>query len=154
MRRALFPLAMAAFITSVVPGITGELGTRTEAVALVQRVHEKFGNDGADATFAAVTLKEFNDRDLYPFIIDWNGITLASGGSSALVGKNLMALKDQDGRYLTQEIIAVAQGPGKGWLTYKWPNPTTRLVEDKTTYVEKMGTYAVGVGVWERTPAR
>lgn len=153
MRGALIPLAIVALVSSAFSGMTGELGTREEATAMVQRVQEKFRTEGPDATFTAVTLKQLNDRDLYPFIVDWSGVTLASGGNSVLVGKNLMALKDQDGRYLTQEIIAMAQGPGKGWLTYKWPNPTTRLVEDKITYIEKMGAYVVGVGVWQKTPA-
>ena len=59
----------------------------------------------------------------------------------------MIDLKDQDGKYLIRELVAIAKGPGSGWVDYKWPNPLTNKIEDKTSYVEKMGDYLVGVGV-------
>jgi signal transduction histidine kinase len=48
-------------------------------------------------------------------------------------------------------MIAISQGPGSGWVDYKWPNPITNKIEDKTSYVERMGTnYFVGVGVYRQ----
>jgi signal transduction histidine kinase len=64
-----------------------------------------------------------------------------------LIGRNLIDLKDQDGRYLIRELIAVAKGPGHGWVDYKWPNSITNKIEDKSSYVELMGDYLVGVGI-------
>jgi cytochrome c len=127
-----------------------EFGTREEAVAMVHRVQEKFRKDGAEATFKAVNDKSdpaFHDRDLYPFIYDLNGLNVAHGARPVLVGKNLISLKDQDGKYLIQELIAIAKNPGSGWINYKWPNPLTNKIEDKTSYIERMGDYVVGVGV-------
>ncbi len=128
-----------------------ENGTKDEAVAMVKRVEAMFAKDGADATFKAVSDKSvtaFHDRDLYPFIYDMTGICVAHGARPALIGKNLIDLKDQDGKYLIQELVAIAKGPGSGWVDYKWPNPLTNKIEDKTSYVEKMGDYLVGVGVY------
>ncbi len=127
-------------------------GTKEEAVAMVKRVEAMFAKDGADATFKAVSDKSttaFHDRDLYPFIYDMKGTCVAHGARPALIGKNLIGLKDQDGKYLIQEIVAIANGPGSGWIDYKWPNPLTNKIEDKTSYVEKMGDYVVGVGVYK-----
>jgi signal transduction histidine kinase len=73
---------------------------------------------------------------------------MAHGARPALIGKNLFDLKDQDGKYLIRELIAIAQGPGSGWVDYKWPNPLSNKIEDKSSYVEKMGDYIVGVGVY------
>ncbi len=42
----------------------------------------------------------FHDRDLYPFIYDMKGTYVAPGARPALIGKNLIDLKDQDGKYL------------------------------------------------------
>ena len=70
----------------------------------------------------------------------------ANGARPALVGKNLISLKDQDGKYLIQEMLAIANGPGRGWLTYKWPSPVTNKIEDRGAYIEKMDEYFVGVG--------
>jgi hypothetical protein len=39
---------------------------------------------------------------------------------------------------------------GNGWVDYKWPNPITNKIEDKSSYVEKMGDYFVGVGIYKQ----
>jgi cytochrome c len=130
-----------------------EFGSKVEAVAMVKRVQDMFKRDGADATFKAVSdssTKAFHDRDLYPFIYDMSGRCVAHGARPALIGKNLIDLKDQDGKYLVREFIEIAKGPGSGWLDYKWPNPLTNKIEDKSSYVEKMGDYWVGVGVYRQ----
>lgn len=150
MFRTLVTIAFALAL-SVSPGFASEFGTREEAVAMVKRVQEKFRTDGPEATFKAVTdqsIKEFHDRDLYPFIYDLNGLNVAHGARPALVGKNLVSLKDQDGKYLIKEIIGIVMDQGSGWINYKWPNPITNKIEDKSSYVEKMGDYLVGVGVY------
>jgi cytochrome c len=96
----------------------------------------------------------FHDRDLYPFIYDLNGVCVSHGARPALVGKNLISLKDQNGVYLIQDMIALAKGQGSGWIDYKWPNPLTNKIEDKASYVEKMGDYFVGVGVYRDLPGK
>ena len=80
-----------------------------------------------------------------------SGLCVAHGARPALIGKNLIDLKDQDGQFLIRDLAAIAQSPGSGWVDYKWPNPLTNKIEDKTSYVEKLGTnYFVGVGVYRQ----
>ena len=151
----MFAACLLAFATSTsVLAAEPEYGTKAEAVAMVKRVQDMFKKDGADATFKAVSDKsvaEFHDRDLYPFIYDMNGICVAHGARPALIGKNLIDLKDQDGKYLIRELAEIAKGPGSGWVDYKWPNPLNNKIEDKSSYVEKMGDdYFVGVGVYRQ----
>jgi hypothetical protein len=133
------------------PLAADDIGTKDEAVAMVRRVTQMFERQGIEATFKAVTDKstpEFHDRDLYPFIYDLHGVNVAHGARPALIGKNLISMKDQDGKYLIREMIEIAKGPGAGWMDYKWPNPVTNRIEDKTSYVERMGDYFVGVGIY------
>jgi signal transduction histidine kinase len=118
---------------------------------MVKRVEDMFFKSGADMTFKAVSdqsVAGFHDRDLYPFIYDLSGRCVAHGARPALIGKNLLDLKDQDGKYLIREMIDIARSSGSGWVNYKWPNPINNKIEDKTSYVEKMGDYFVGVGVY------
>jgi cytochrome c len=123
-------------------------GSRDQAVAMVKRVEAMFQKDGADATFKAVTARTFNDRDLYPFVYTLDGTDcVAHGANSAMVGKNLIDLKDQDGKFLIRELSVAAKNGG-GWVDYKWPNPITKLIEAKSSYVERMGEFFVGVGVY------
>jgi cytochrome c len=127
-------------------------GSKDEAVAMVQRVEDMFNKEGAAATFKAVSdpsTKAFHDRDLYPFIYDLSGVCVAHGARPALIGKNLIDIKDQDGNYLIREMIDLVKGPGSGWVDYKWPTPQTNRIEDKSSYVEKLGdNYFVGVGIY------
>lgn len=151
MVRSLAAAMIVAFMLSVPSAWAAEFGTKDEAIAMVKRVQEKFKKDGAEAAFAAVSDKsteDFHDRDLYAFIYDMKGTCVAHGARPALIGKNLFDLKDQDGKYLVRELIDIAEGPGSGWVDYKWPNPLTNRIEDKASYVEKMGDYFVGVGVY------
>lgn len=148
---------VATALALATPAVAAEFGTREEAVAMVKRIQEQFKKDGPEATFKAVsdkTTKTYHDRDLYPFIYHANGpkkgVNVAHGARPALIGKNLIDLKDQDGKYLIREMIELANGPGHGWVDYKWPNPITNKIEDKSSYVERMGDYFVGVGVYRQ----
>ena len=156
MVRYLFALSIATLLMCAA-ATSAEFGTKEEAVAMVKRVQEQFKKDGPEVTFKAVSdksVKEYHDRDLYPFIYfrdgDKKGLCVAHGARPALIGKNLLGLKDQDGKYLVRALADMANGPGSGWVEYKWPNPITNKIEDKTSYVEKMGDYFVGVGIYRQ----
>jgi cytochrome c len=130
---------------------SAELGTRDEAVAMVKRVQEKFQKEGPDATFKSITERatEFHDRDLYVFAYDMTGVSVAHGASAALVGENRLNLKDEGGKFLIQEFVAVAKNRGRGWVDYCWPNPVS--VEDKSSYIERLDDhYFVGVSVFRQ----
>ena len=120
---------------------------------MTHRAQEMFKKEGPEPTFKAVddlANKDFHDRDLYVFIYTLSGVCVAHGARPALIGKNLIDLKDQDGKYMVREAIALAK-QGGGWWDYKWPNPLTNKIEDKTSYVEQMGDdYFVGVGVYKQ----
>ena len=144
---------LLAMLAAVCPSTAGEFGTRDEAVAMVKRVQAEFAKNGADATFKAINDKSYasyHDRDLYPFVYDMSGVCVAHGARPALIGKNLIDIKDQDGNYLIREMVDLVKGSGSGWINYKWPNPVNNKIEDKSSYVEKMGDYLVGVGVYRQ----
>ncbi len=147
-RIALIVFAALSFIAA--PAFAQNHGTKEEAVAMVKRVQDMFKKDGADATFKAVSdpsNKDFHDRDLYAYIYTLSGVCVAHGARPTLIGRDLSDIKDQDGNYIHRLHLAIAEGSGSGWVHYKWPNPQTNKIEDKTSYVEKMGDYYVGVGV-------
>lgn len=146
-------LAVVALLAAGTPTFAAGHGTKAEAVAMVKRVQAEFKKDGAQATFKAVSDKStavFYDRDLYPFIYDLSGKCVAHAARPALIGKNLIDLKDQDGKFLIREILAIAKGAGTGWVDYKWPNPLNNKIEDKSSYIERMSDYFVGVGIYKQ----
>jgi uncharacterized protein len=129
-----------------------EFGTRAEAVAMVKRVLAKVKKDGLEATCRAINTgaKEFHDRDLYPVVVDLQGNNHANGGTPAVVGKNILDIKDQDGKFLIKEAIALMKNQESAWQDTRWPNPVTKTVEDKSVYIERLGdNYYVGVGIYK-----
>jgi len=39
--------------------------------------------------------------------------------------------------------------PRTRWVDYRWLNPVTKTIEDKSAWIERMGEYFVGVGVYK-----
>src|SRR6516162_5410270 len=146
-------LGTLLFSASVLPLGAVEFGTRDEAVAMVKRVQEKFKKDGPEATFRALNNNApgFVDRDLFPYVHKIDGTQLvACGPIPAIRGKNLYDRKDQDGKFTTQEFVRIATTPPyHGWSDYRFLNPKTKLVEEKSAWIERMGDYLVGVGIYK-----
>src|ERR1700760_808980 len=138
-------------LVTALPAGAAEFGTRDEAIAMVKRVQQKFKKEGAQAAFRAINTKApgFVDRDLYPFVTELTGLCVANGVTPAVRGKNLLDLKDQDGKFMIQEFVRTASTPpGYGWVDYRWLNPITKTIEDKSAWIERMGDYFVGVGIY------
>lgn len=145
-----FAFVLCCTLPFATPAHSSEFGTRAEAVAMVKRVEAMFAKEGSAATFKAITETDrFRDRDLYPFVYNFEGVSVAHGANPKMVGKLWISMKDQDGNFLIKEMVAISRGPGSGWVNYKWPNPITHKIQDKSAYIEKLGDhYFVGVGVY------
>jgi TRAP-type uncharacterized transport system substrate-binding protein len=152
MSRTVAVFAIILALVAAIPAGAAEFGTRDEAEAMIKRVQDKFRKDGPEATFRAINNKApgFVDRDLYPFVTELTGFCVANGVTPAVTGKNLIDLKDQDGKFMIQAFIKTASTPpGHGWVDYRWLNPVTKTIEDKSALIERMGNnYFVGVGVY------
>jgi len=72
---------------------------------------------------------------LYLFIYNPTGLCVAHGSKAMLVGLNRFDAKDPDGKFYVRDMINIANTKGKGWTTYKYPDPKTNKVELKTTFV-------------------
>ncbi|MBO0750973.1 MAG: cache domain-containing protein [Bradyrhizobiaceae bacterium] len=140
-------------VSCVMPLRAAEFGTREEAVAMVRRVQEKFKKEGAEATLRAINSakSEFVDRDLFPYVHKLDGTRLvAAAANQSMLGMNMHDFKDQDGKFFVQEFVKVANAPPyHGWVDYRFFNPKTNSVEDKSAWIERMGDYLVGVGIYK-----
>lgn len=126
-------------------------GTADDAVALVKKAAAYLNANGKDKTTAEVNSSggQFTSKDLYIFINDMNGMSVAHGGNPKLVGKNMIELKDADGKPFIKEMTELAKTKGKGWVDYKWVNPVSKAIDAKSTYVEKVGDYVIGCGIYK-----
>jgi len=131
--------------------LAADKGTAEEATALTKKAIAYLKANGKEKAFAEFNNPngQFKDRDLYVFVFDFNGKTLAHGTNPKLLDKTLLDLKDADGKLFVKEFVEVAKAKGKGWVDYKWPHPTTKVIEAKSTYVEKVDDMLVGCGIYK-----
>ena len=88
--------------------------------------------------------------ELYLIILDKNGIESANGYKRDLVGTNRLVVKDHDGKFYMRDVLQLTSTVGHGWVDYKFPNPLTNKVEQKTTYCENYEGYAICCGIYKK----
>lgn len=146
-------LLAATALSLAVCGVSSaaQKGSKEEAVAMVKKAVAMVKTEGKVKAFAAFTDPEntnFHDRDLYIYVYDFNGVALAHGNNPKMVGKSLI-IKDNDGKLMITEMIAIAKSKGSGWVDFKWPNPVTKAVEAKSGYIERVDDFLIGSGVYQ-----
>jgi cytochrome c len=137
-----------AFNTSA---LAAEKGSAQEAIALVNKAVAYLKANGKEKAFAEFNKLngEFRDRDLYINVTSMDGVSMAHGANPKLIGKNMLELRDAEGNYFIKGFIEIGNKKGKGWIDYKWPNPVTGMVEQKSTYVEKVDDVLIGCGIYK-----
>jgi cytochrome c len=123
-------------------------GTAPEAVALVQKVIASIKANGRQKTIDEVNAKKYVDRDLSVTIIALDGNTLANLNTK-LVGKNVLEIKDSNGKYFVKEGIDAVRKQGHAWIDFQWPNPLTQKIEAKSTYSEKFEDLVISCGIYK-----
>jgi cytochrome c len=128
-------------------------GTADEAKAMVEKAVAMIKETGPEKAFAAFgdpANKDFHDRDLYVFVRSMDGNTVAHGANKGMIGHTSLELKDADGKLYNKEMIELAQSKGSGWVDYRWVNPVDKKIEQKSSYIFKMGDYVVGAGFYKQ----
>jgi len=121
-----------AFAVDAVTNAVGEIGKHGKAA--FERFHDPTG--------------PFMFKDAYIFVIDMNGVDLVNPGFPNLEGRDILDVKDTQGKKLIREMLKVAQTSGSGWVDYMWPKPGESVSTQKSAYVmkAKLGNQWVLVG--------
>jgi signal transduction histidine kinase len=127
-------------------------GTPAEAESMVKKAIAFYKANGQDKAFTEVnnTKGQFTKDDLYIFVYDIKGKCVAHGFNQKMIGKELIDLKDADNKFFVKERIEIAKTKGKGWQDYMFTNPTTKKLEHKTAYIEKVDDYIFGCGAYKK----
>lgn len=90
----------------------------------------------------------FIAKDEYIFVYDMNGVNLALPAFPNLEGRNLLDMKDAEGKQFMREMLKLVETSGSGWVDYMWPKPGESVSTQKSSYVSKakMGDQWVVVG--------
>lgn len=114
-----------------------ERASKDEALKVVKDAVKMCQDKGVDAVVEEATKAEtkFKFKDSYLFVYNKEGVNKAHINPK-MIGKNLIDMRDADGKYLNKNFIELGD-KGGGWQDYRWPNPVTKVVEAKSSYVEK-----------------
>jgi cytochrome c len=144
-------LIAGAALVCVATAHADEGATPAEATAMVKKGVAFIKAQGHDKGYAEITSKtsQFKDRDLYLVVYGLDGTVRAHGANEKMVGKNLIDLKDVDGKAFVKERVELAASKGSFWQDYKFTNPTNKKIEPKSMYCEKLEDTAVCGGIYK-----
>ena len=128
-------------------------GTAAEATAMVAKAIAHIKKVGREKAFADFSSKQppWVDRDLYVVVYDLKGHVLAHGANQKMIGKDVLDMRDTDGKYFVKERVAMmSKGPdANGWQDYKFMNPVTKQIEPKQMYLQRFEDVIVGCGIYK-----
>lgn len=146
-------LAVLASLLSGIGAAHASTGgaTKAEAEAMVKKGIAFIKANGNDKAYAEFDKKggQFSDRDLYLVVYGLDGVVRAHGSSAKMVGKNLIDLKDIDGKAFVKERVELGKAKPSFWQEYKFTNPETKKIEPKVMYCERQGQTVVCGGIYK-----
>jgi cytochrome c len=150
LRASMTPL-LALCMLLAASGARAGNATADEAVAMVKKGVAFIKAQGTEKGYAEISNKQgqFIDRDLYLVVYGLDGTVLAHGANDKMVGKNLIDLKDIDGKAFVKERVELGQTKSSFWQDYKFTDPVTKKIEPKTTYCERLDASVVCGGIYK-----
>ncbi|MBI5607162.1 MAG: cache domain-containing protein [Deltaproteobacteria bacterium] len=150
MKKWIVVLIAGLFLTGLI-GFASAAGNADEAKTLVEKGIQFYKANGKDKALAEFSNPkgQFVKGELYIFIWDVNGTVLAHGTNQKLIGKDVSGLKDADGKLFVKDGLELAKSKGSGWVDYKWTNPVTKKMDDKTTFVKKVDDLIFCCGIYK-----
>jgi cytochrome c len=148
------PLIIAAAACAVsVAALAAEGGaTREQAMAMVKKGVAYIKSAGPEKAYADFTNKanpQFRFEDLYLTVYDLEGNVKAHGANEKMVGRNLIDMKDIDGKAFVRERVELAKSKPSFWQDYKFTNPENKKIEPKEMYCERLDQTVVCGGIYK-----
>lgn len=139
-------IALGSLATAADGGATAE-----QATDMVKKGVAFIKANGKDKGYAEITSKtsQFKFQDLYLVVYGLDGTVHAHGANEKMVGRNLIDLKDVDGKAFVRERVEMAKSKNTFWQDYKFTNPENKKIEPKTMYCEKLDDTVVCGGIYK-----
>jgi cytochrome c len=150
---------MHAFATALVAALLVPLAvhaaeggaTESDATSMVKKGVAFIKANGKDKGYAEISNKtgQFKVQDLYLVVYGLDGTVMAHGANEKMIGKNLIELKDVDGKAFVRERVEMGKAKASFWQDYKFTNPETKKIEPKAMYCERLDETVVCGGIYK-----
>jgi cytochrome c len=134
-------------------GSAAESAGAEDAKGLLAKAVSYMEKEGPAKAFCAFNdpTGAFRKGPLYVFVINMDGVYFADSAAPTLVGTSLRDLRDASGQLFGKKIMDLITTRGEGTVDYKWLNYSSNKVENKHTFVKKVGDlFVVGVGYYTK----
>lgn len=144
-------LALAATVFAASLGAAEQRVTAKEAEAMVKMGVAYIKANPRDKAMADITDKKgkFVDRELYLTVYTPDGTAMAHGANEKFIGKNMIELRDADGKEHIRERMEMAKTKATFWQDFKFVNPVTKKMEPKSMYCERTNDLIVCGGIYK-----
>ena len=115
-------------------------GSQEDAVKMVKEGVAYIRKNGEDKGYAEITRTDgrFRDGATYLVVYGLDGMVRAHGQNHKMVDKNLISLRDIDGKPYIRETVERARGDDEFWMDHKFTNPMTRKIQPMRMYCERL----------------
>jgi cytochrome c len=144
----LFSILLVSCVTTAAFAKDNDTG---KATSMVKKAIEYYKANGLEKLMTEVNNPkgQFVEGAYYVWLYDLDGNCIAHAVNTKLVGQNVMAYKDADGKEFVKEIIQSTIAKGSSWTDYKYKNPRTNEVEPKSTFCEKVEDIMACCGIYK-----
>ena len=134
-----------------ISAVAAERVTPKEAEAMVKRGVAFIKANPRDKAMAEITdpKGQFVDRELYLTVYKMDGTAMAHGANAKFVGKNMMDLRDGNGKEHIRERMEMAKTKAAFWQDFTFLNPVNKKIEPKQMYCEKSDELVVCGGIYK-----
>jgi cytochrome c len=149
MKRLLRLTWLLLLCCSQVHAATAQEADTQAAKALLEKALAYYHKQG-DKAFAAFSRQgEFIDQDRYVFVVNTQGVLLASGGpSSALIGRDVSEVLGPDLQASFKQALSEPERQGIQQADYRWQNWNDGKVEHKHVFYQRVGERILAVGYY------
>jgi len=145
-------LAVVAMLMAM-PAAYAQEADRAAAIAIADKAVVNIQKKGIEEA-----CKDFADSkggyiqgEIYVVVQDMQCKMVCHAMLPRMNGKDMVELKDANGKYFTKEMRNVAQSGKPGWVDFVWPNPVSKALEPKSAYVRKVDDkYMISVGIYTK----
>ena len=147
MNKKLIVAALGAALVATA-AFAAERVTPKEAEAMVRKGVAYIKANPRDKAMADITDPKgtFVDRELYLTVYKMDGTALAHGANAKFVGKNMIELRDGNGKEHIRERMELAKTKNAFWQDFTFINPVNKKMEPKQMYCEKTDDQLVVCG--------
>jgi len=146
-----FVVALALMMATAVVCSAEDRVTAKEAEAMVKKGVAYIKANPRAKAMADITDKhgKFVDRELYLTVYKMDGTAVAHGANEKFVGKNMIELRDADGKEHIRERLEMVKTKSSFWQDFKFLNPVNKKIEPKQMYCERADELVVCGGIYK-----